>query len=225
FAAASPLRVAAASSSSLPFAPRFTCCARPPNNTPSPPRRWQRHVVAVAAAFVSVATALRGAPAAAKELRYDGRQELGSSERVVSLALTAGTFAALGVWAWKQNRRDDELEEVRIREEVERLEELRQEFVDVEDDEGAMDDEDLLASLRERLGEDGRRSDADADSDADSDADPDAPEGDAAAGNSATAVIDKPDADAPPSDSLDMLKRMWDATDDDPKRDDKPSPT
>ncbi|KAI0557814.1 hypothetical protein FGB62_259g023 [Gracilaria domingensis] len=222
----------------LAAAPRFTCQAAPP------PRRRAgapRRVAAVAAALMSVAAfnpfAARrvafGGPVSgvhAKELRYDGRAELDSKERAFSLALTAGTFAALGVWAWKQNRRDDELEEVRIREEVERLEKLRQEFMDVEEDEDAMDDEDLLASLRERLGEEGRRAENEGEGeDADAGAD---------AADSATAVMDKGDAerDAPPNpDSLDMLKRMWDATDDEspPKRadgsgdkdgDDKPSP-
>eukprot|EP00178_Gracilaria_changii_P017742 TRINITY_DN505_c0_g1_i1.p5 TRINITY_DN505_c0_g1~~TRINITY_DN505_c0_g1_i1.p5 ORF type:complete len:269 (+),score=65.08 TRINITY_DN505_c0_g1_i1:5202-6008(+) len=197
-------------------AARFTCSATGPR------RRVHKRLAAVTAALLSVVAfnprlPFRGArfvqgvrEVEAKELRYDGRQELDSKERAFSLVLTAGTFAALGVWAWKQNRRDDELEEIRIREEVERLEKLRQEFMDVEEDEDAMDDEDLLASLRERLGEDGRRAENDGEG-----------EGDAGDSDSTTAVMDKDDADAPSADSVDMLKRMWEATDDDNKRDDK----
>lgn len=132
----------------------------------------------------------------------------------MSLTLTAGTFAALGVWAWKQNRRDDELETIRIKEEVDRLEKLQAEFVDVEEDDESLDDEDLLASLKQRISEGEDEDDGldggspptetDVTDSQDSPVDGDGEETDAA------------DADASP-DSVDMLRRMWDATDEDKK--------
>lgn len=153
----SPFRPLHPRRASLPSAP--VCSARG-----GPGRAAKRSLSALAAGILSalaVSPFGRAGPcvpgALAKELRYDGRQQLDSRERALSLALTGGTFAALGVWAWKQNRRDDQLEEVRIKEEVERLEKLRQEFLGVEEDEDSLDDEDFMASLRERLGEEGRR--------------------------------------------------------------------
>ncbi|PXF41626.1 hypothetical protein BWQ96_08637 [Gracilariopsis chorda] len=200
----SPFRPAQTRRSSVALSP--VCSAR------GPARSAKRSLSALAAAVVS---ALALSPfgrvgvhvpcALAKELRYDGRQELDSKERAFSLALTGGTFAALGVWAWKQNRRDDQLEEVRIKDEVERLEKLRQEFLGVEEDEDSLNDEDFMASLRERLGEEERR------------ADDDSSEPGAQPGDAGTAVKDKDTQDGAGSDSLDMLKRMWDATDDDAK--------
>lgn len=154
-----------------------TCSATPPRRRPSRP-------LSVFAALLTAFTPFTAVHA--KELRYDGRQELDSKEKAMSLTLTGGTFAALAVWAWKQNRRDDELEEIRIKTEVERLEKLKAEFMDVEEDDDTIDDEDLLASLRERIGED-ERSEA-----------------------------GQEDAKEDESD-VDMLKRMWDATDDEEK--------
>lgn len=156
-------------------------------------------------------------PVPAKQLRYDGRQELDGGEKAMSLTLTAGTFAGLLVWAWKKNRKDDELENVRIKEEVERLDKLKAEFIDVEEDEETMDDEDLLASLKQRIGdtEDGDEDDEEggegAVSVAEGEEGSDETEGQQAEG----------DADVATSDSLDMLKRMWEATDgdDDAKKD------
>lgn len=134
----------------------------------------------------------------AKELRYDGRQELDSKEKAMSLVLTAGTFAALGVWAWKQNRRDDDLEEVRIKDEVERLEKLKAEFLDVEESDDSIDDEDLLASLRERIGEDQDEEGGEGE------------EGKEEGEGKKTAVKDQEDE----ASDVDLLKRMWEATED-----------
>lgn len=139
----------------------------------------------------------------------------------MSLTLTAGTFAALGVWAWKQNRRDDELENVRIKSEVERLEKLRAEFMDVEEDEETMDDEDLLASLKQRIGdqEEGEEGEGKEGTEV---------SGERAEGEGSEGEEDEDKeggADVAPSGSLDMLKRMWEATDDgddDAKKKDKP---
>lgn len=131
----------------------------------------------------------------------------------MSLTMTAGAFAALGVWAWKQNRRDDELENVRIKEEVERLEKLKAEFLNVDEDEDSMDDEDLLASLRERIAED-RDGDEEGENEDEKD---DEDKGDTVVAEKET---DAEEGAAP--DSVDMLKRMWEATDEDPKKDSTP---
>lgn len=170
-----------------------------------------------------------------KEVRYNGRQELDSREKAMSLMLTGGTFAVLGIWAWKQNRRDDELENVRIKDEVERLEKLRAEFLDVEEDEDSLDDEDLLASLKQRLsddedeegegkkeGEDGKEENKEKKNvttitDGDDDTDENGIKGESKNG-----VVGDSDTktEAPSADSVDMLRRMWEATDEDPKKED-----
>lgn len=148
-----------------------------------------------------------------KTLRYDGRQELDSREKAMSLTLTAGTFAALGIWAWKKNRRDDELENVRIKDEVDRLEKLRAEFMDVEEDDDSLDDEDLLASLKQRLSEGDEEDDDSEDNDSE----------EAGTDSEANGATDKTEDASSESDkgnpnSLDMLRRMWEATDDDSKK-------
>lgn len=133
-----------------------------------------------------------------KSLRYDGRQELDKGEKAMSLTLTAGTFAALAVWAYKENRKDDELENIRIREEVERLEKLKAEFVDVEEEEeGGLDDEDLFASLKQRIGEEEGSA---------------GEQGEEGEDKGSVAVEGDANSDVAP-DSVDMLKRMWEATD------------
>lgn len=182
---------------------------------------------------VSRAVAASGASSStsSKQLRYDGRQELGSREKAMSLTLTAGTFAALGVWAWKKNRQDDELENVRIKDEVERLEKLRAEFMDVDEEGDPIDDEDLLASLKQRINE-GTDAKVEETSDegsaekTDESEDPDEigmPEDfkssledpDIQFGDSVTDTMEKT---APSShESIDILQRMWDAADLDEK--------
>lgn len=200
---------------------------------------WRRGVAVVAA--VAIAGCGSRAHVVAKELRYDGRTELDGGEKAASLALTGGAFAVLSVWAWKKNRKEDELENVRIKDEVERLEKIRAEFLDVEDGDESLDDDDLQAALNKRISEDAEDADADGESvgvaegereggaegegegesdgdgsdvsdptraeASDVDAAPDAGEG--------TAGEDASDAD------LDVLRRMWEATDDD-KKGDKP---
>lgn len=160
-------------------------------------------------------TNAKEAPPTKKQLRYDGRQELDSHEKAMSLTLTAGTFAALGVWAWKQNRRDDELETVRIKDEVDRLEKIRAEFVDVEEDDESLDDEDLLASLKQRI------SDGEEDDTGDSPQDGVLAEGaeSETVNQETTSDNDEASTDDGNPDSVDMLRRMWDATDEEPTKD------
>lgn len=199
------------------------CCAQkpPPPKHKSAARALPAFTgsVAGALAFVFLPFAGQAALAAqkpsptppAKELRYDGRHELDGGEKAMSLTLTAGTFATLGIWAWKQNRRDDELENVRIKEEVERLDKLKAEFLDVEADDESLDDEDLLASLKQRIGDTEEEGDKEDSSVADEAVADEAVAPDAAA-------PDTVDADGEPgADSVDMLKRMWEATDEEQK--------
>lgn len=180
--------------------------------------------------LISRAVAASGSSSStsSKQLRYDGRQELDSREKAMSLTLTAGTFAALGIWAWKKNRHDDELENVRIKDEVERLDKLRAEFMDVDEEGDPIDDEDLLASLKQRINEgtdadvDESADDEGVDEDADQSGDSD---GDDILDNPKNAiddpeiqfgdtVTDTLEETAPSSaESIDILQRMWDAAD------------
>lgn len=203
----------------------------------SQPRTWQiapsRVLGAVAGAIALVFSSganfealakTKTATDTSKHLRYDGRQELGGREKAMSLTLTAGTFAALGVWAWKQNRKDDELENIRIKDEVERLEKLKAEFVDVDEDDEQLDDEDLMASLKQRLGEEeGGKAEGE-------EGEGEGGEKEEGAGGEDKEGEDKEvegkeeegwnEGENITSDSVDMLKRMWEATDD--TRDKKP---
>lgn len=199
---------------------RPMCCAR---SRPRVVKHLQTLSAAAAAALIGGCVfvrppAVRASPPptaarSAKELRYDGRQELEGGEKAMSLTLTAGTFAALSVWAWKQNRRDDELENIRIKEEVERLEKIKAEFIDVEEDEGGLDDEDLLASLKQRIS-DGEEDDEEASEDAEDDAGTVALEDGAEQVSNVSEEEESDSADSTDANSLDMLQRMWDATDD-----------
>jgi hypothetical protein len=174
-------------------------------------------------AFAAPSKADVAAPAApAKHLRYDGRQELAGPEKAVSLGLTGGAFVALAVWAYRKNRVDDELETVRIKEEVERLEKLKAEFEDVEEDDDALDDEEFMAELNKRIAQDaaaekGDENEDDKDKDDDgTDADVQNPDAETKA--SGTATIDRPgtgpvsDSGAPQSGAdIEKLRRMWEA--------------
>eukprot|EP00177_Eucheuma_denticulatum_P006592 GFKZ01011999.1.p2 GENE.GFKZ01011999.1~~GFKZ01011999.1.p2 ORF type:complete len:217 (+),score=51.21 GFKZ01011999.1:123-773(+) len=184
------------------------CSARPPQSSRRPLPARILGAIAGALALVIVpgtrvdAAAKTSTPASNttnKALRYDGRQELDKGEKAMSLGLTAGAFAALAVWAYKENRKDDELENIRIREEVERLEKLKAEFVDVEEEEeGGLDDEDLFASLKQRIGEEEGSA---------------GEEGEEGEDKGGVVVEGDASSDVAP-DSVDMLKRMWEATDD-----------
>ncbi len=150
-----------------------------------------------------------GGSVASKELRYDGRTALEGPEKALSLVITGGAFAALSLWAYRRNREDDELEQIRIREEVERLEKLKEEFMNVDEDEDSLDNEDLLAELSKRIeGQDGEEGE---DEKEDKDETGDDKDVTASASNST-------EGGESGSESLDMLRRMWDATDDDTKK-------
>jgi hypothetical protein len=169
-------------------------------------------------------------PAKAKSLRYDGRQELAGGEKVLSLALTGGAFAALALVSYRKNRVEDELETVRIKEEVERLEKLKAEFeLDMDEDEDALDDDEIMAELNKRLAKDADEAaeseEGDADSDANSDTDS-STDGDSNDGPSGSADAcagpdhsDSSAADDSASD-IDALRRMWaaDSPDDDNRK-------
>lgn len=172
--------------------------------------------VAASALVGGAAHAARPDPTEAptKELRYDGRTELGGAEKMLSLALTGGAFAALTTWAWKRNREDDELEQIRILEEVERLEKLKAEFLDV-DDEDAIDDEDFYKDLSKRLEKDAEKADDAEDADEEE-------EGEDEVVDETNGEVVAEDEGEKGAESLDMLRRMWDATDEDSKGGKKP---
>lgn len=154
-------------------------------------RPWRQWAAATATAFAllvspgaaraarrSVKTKEAPAPAAAEAVRYDGKKQLDERERAVSLVITGGAFAGLFGWAYMSNRQDDREESVRVREEVERLEKVKQEFVEVDGDDSAPDDADMMAELRKRLA------------------------ADSAAGTDPVAPGDDPDAPPPPPPSV-----------------------
>lgn len=89
----------------------------------------------------------------AKELRYDGRPELGATEKVLSFVLTGGAFAVLSTWTYKRNRKENDEEQIRIKEEVERLEKLKTEYLEAEDYDDSIADEDIYRDLSKRLEE------------------------------------------------------------------------
>ncbi|GAB0490549.1 hypothetical protein MMPV_001786 [Pyropia vietnamensis] len=109
---------------------------------------------AARAARRSVKTKEAPVPVATEAVRYDGKKQLDERERAVSLVITGGAFAGLFGWAYLSNRKDDREESVRVREEVERLEKVKQEFVEVDGDDSAPDDADMMAELRKRLAAD-----------------------------------------------------------------------
>lgn len=162
----------------------------------------------------SAATDVDGRPVASKDLRYDGRTELDGGEKALSLVITGGAFAALSLWAYRRNREDDELEQIRIREEVERLEKLKEEFMNVDEDEDSLDDEDLLAELSKRIeGQDGEEGDEGGEKDRDDAGQAKEDKSDVTSASASNSTEGGETGGG--SESLDMLRRMWDATDDD----------
>lgn len=155
-----------------------------------------------------------------KDLRYDGKKELSATDRLISLGLTGGLLGGLMLWAYRKNRKDDELELVRVKEEVDRLEQLRSEFVDVDED-GEVDDEEFFADLNKRLDKpDAEAQEGDEKKDDDN---PGSPTGSTAVADPETGVPGDGGAEGG-ADARDMLKRMFDASDedkDDEKKDKK----
>lgn len=188
------------------------------------PKRAKRVRVGVLAAIAVAASTLtgglRGPPLAQatastmnnKEMRYDGQTELGGGEKMLSIALTGGAFAGLSAWAWRRNREDDDLEQIRIKEEVERLEKLKAEFMNVEEDDDSIDDEDMYKELSKRL-EDAENSDDDDGAGNDDDEEEEKTSTTKAASDAAAGADKKAGEAENGAESLDMLRRMWEATD------------
>lgn len=192
--------------------------------------------VAAAVAAVSVAVlgvggaprAVRAAPAktekvegtdkvkAAKSLRYDGKQELDGAEKALSLTLTGGAFAALAVIAFRKNREDDALEMVRIKAEVERLEKLKAEFENVDEDEDGLDDDEFMADLKKRMAQDAEAGEGDEGDETEGDGDiagvavkgkdDDDDDGGSEGGDDGT---EEGGDDASGASDIEALRRMW----------------
>lgn len=150
-----------------------------------------------------------------EQLRTDGGQKRDSREKVMSFSLTAGTLAALGVWALKKNQLDDVDENVQLNKEVERLDEVRAELVDVEEN-NAIDDEDLFTSLNQRMdeGDDSSNgSDSEASDNSNDSSDSDGEGGgiedpEISFGDSITDTLS--DTASSSAESIDILQNMWD---------------
>mmetsp|Transcript_2783 Transcript_2783/g.4871 ORF Transcript_2783/g.4871 Transcript_2783/m.4871 type:complete len:269 (-) Transcript_2783:712-1518(-) len=125
------------------------------------------------------------------------------TEGLASYGLAGLAFAGIAFSIFRKNRKEEDEEADRIKQEVERLEKWKKEFLDVEGEDGddAEGESDLMASLKKRMGEvtstDGKEGEGnDDESPSDSEADVEA--------------IDR-----------DMLKRMWDASSEGESTDEK----
>uniref|UniRef100_A0A7S0BQA5 Uncharacterized protein n=1 Tax=Rhodosorus marinus TaxID=101924 RepID=A0A7S0BQA5_9RHOD len=77
--------------------------------------------------------------------------KLSESEKVTTGLTTVACGVGLVYVAYKTNREEDENEASSIREEADRLEKWKQEFEAEEDEDSSVSNEDLMASLRDRL--------------------------------------------------------------------------
>lgn len=104
---------------------------------------------------------------------------------------TVVMIGGIGYWAWSSASKEDEEEQVRIKEETEKLTELAKEFTDI--DEGVTADADLLASLKKRLGDNATKTEGGDDvTGSDGGSSPgDSPSGDSGGG---AAVLEPPSA-------------------------------
>uniref|UniRef100_A0A7S2ZE19 Uncharacterized protein n=1 Tax=Rhodosorus marinus TaxID=101924 RepID=A0A7S2ZE19_9RHOD len=77
--------------------------------------------------------------------------KLSESEKVTTGLTTVAAGVGFVYIAYRTNREEDQIEASSIREEADRLEKWKQEFEAEEDEEGSVSNEDLMASLRDRL--------------------------------------------------------------------------
>mmetsp|Transcript_5862 Transcript_5862/g.17594 ORF Transcript_5862/g.17594 Transcript_5862/m.17594 type:complete len:204 (+) Transcript_5862:198-809(+) len=79
------------------------------------------------------------------------KMKLNESEKVSSGIATIGAGLGFVYLAYRRNRQEDNMESQKIRDEAERLEKWKQEFEQDENEDGSVSNEDLMASLRDRL--------------------------------------------------------------------------
>lgn len=138
-------------------APRAAVVAR---NDEQPAPLWRRALrspwrsLLSAAAIGSAAIVLRpGGPPPALAAVKTAPSSKTIKKQPKSGAATLPTIALMGGFAWysfASAAKEDEEETVRIKDETEKLEKLSKEFTDIED--GVTVDEDIMASLRKRIG-------------------------------------------------------------------------
>ena len=82
------------------------------------------------------------------EIEYTGMRKLTLMENVVKYGALGGGFGAWLTWTIFEGKKEDREEEQRVKEEVERIEAWKKEFIDMED---VVSDDDMLESLNKRV--------------------------------------------------------------------------
>uniref|UniRef100_A0A7S0QPF9 Uncharacterized protein n=1 Tax=Cryptomonas curvata TaxID=233186 RepID=A0A7S0QPF9_9CRYP len=82
------------------------------------------------------------------EIEYTGMRKLSPAENAAKYGGLIAVFGGGVVWSWRAGRREDREEEERVKAEVERIEQWKKEFIDMED---VVADDDLQASLSKRM--------------------------------------------------------------------------
>jgi len=146
------------------------------------------------------------ASTAAVEIEYTGMRKLSLSENAIKYGVLVGGFGGWLTYTIFEGKREDRDEEQRVKEEVERIEQWKKEFIDMED---VVGDDDLMDSLNKRMsGEtDGDVDDADGSGGIPRNYSPDDDDDGGSGGAAAAAPEDAPaDID---SAKMDQLKRMF----------------
>jgi len=83
------------------------------------------------------------------EIEYTGMRKLSVVENVAKYGILVGVFGTALVWSWSEGKREDRDEEERVKQEVERIEQWKKEFIDMED---VVADDEIMSSLNKRMG-------------------------------------------------------------------------
>ena len=67
------------------------------------------------------------------EIEYTGMRKLTFGEEVAKYGILTGIFGGGVAWSWWEGKREDREEEKRVKEEVERIEKWKAEFIDMDD--------------------------------------------------------------------------------------------
>lgn len=87
------------------------------------------------------------------EIEYTGMRKLTLGEEIAKYAILTGIFGGGVAWSYWEGKREDREEEKRVKEEVERIEKWKAEFIDMDD---VVSDDDMFASLQKRMAGEGK---------------------------------------------------------------------
>ena len=164
------LMAARPGAAALPLAARPRCAAAPTCREPaSPPLGWRRQLQqrwrsALAAVALGGASAMVGTPPAfaaapapktsssttQKKKKTGTKKKIRKSSSGNTALGTMGMIGGVTYWAYASAKAEDEEEQKRIKKETENMDKLAKEFTDI--DEQVTVDEDLMASLKKRMG-------------------------------------------------------------------------